>query len=122
MWIDVFIVAMVLWVPLAFAVSSVRAAIGSGGRVWVLRDRVEVVVGAAECAAVLALGRALGPWDVVPPAVWGLGLGSALFALVLAVLTWSALPMLRSDRRPATRWAYLASEVVIASGLLILAA
>lgn len=122
MWFTVLVVALTLWVPLAFAVSSVRAAIGSGGQIWVLRDRVEVIIGAAESAAMLAIGRALGSWDVVPPAVWGLAVGTALFALVLAALTWSALPMLRPDRRPATRWAYLVSEVVVASGLLILAA
>jgi O-antigen/teichoic acid export membrane protein len=120
MWIDVAIVAVVLWFPLAFAVSSVRAATGSDGTVWVLRERAEVVTSAADCAAVLIIGRALGPWDALTPAVWGLALATALFALILAAWTWPALPLLRPGSRPARRWASVALELAFVALLLVL--
>jgi hypothetical protein len=122
MWLDIGIVAVVLWFPLAFAVSGIRAWSGSEGTFWQLRDRVDVVTGAAECAGVLAIGGALGPWHLVPPAVWGLALWLALIGLLAGVLAGSALPAYRPGARPWSRRLALVLDVAAAAFLIVLVA
>lgn len=133
MWIDLVVVALVLWFPLAFAVSAWRRVVGTAGtggaagtvgtggprpRAWSLRDRADVVIGAAECAGVLAVGRAIGAWDAVPAAVWTAALALALFALLLSALVWRRLPWVRDGARARLRWANVAGEVAFAAFLV----
>jgi hypothetical protein len=118
--VPVFLVTLMFWVPIAFAASALRLTTGSGATWWVLRDRVDVITGTAESVGVLAITWALGPWDVVPPAAWGLALGTAVFALLLGVRAWSDLPPRRPGSGRATRWGTAGIDIAIAVGLIVL--
>ena len=114
------ILVLTLWTSLTFAARGVRTEAGAGGRVWVLSDRVDVVIWATECTAMLAVARAVGPWDVVPPMIWGVALGLAVLGLLLGLWSWPRLRWLRTDSRPTGRVLLAGLEVLVAGTLVVL--
>jgi hypothetical protein len=119
-WAPIVVVVVMVWFSIAFTVSAIRTGLGSSGRVWVFQDRIDVVKGAADCLWMLVLTRAIGPWEVIPPAVWGLGLGLAVLGLLVGIRGWSGLPVRKPDSRPVGRWLSGAADVALAAVLVAL--
>ena len=115
------VVALVLLfaIPVAFAISALRRALGRPAWAWArLADRADVVSQASESVLILLLGRALLPWHRLPDVLWVLALFVAVFAVVVAGLLWPRLPLTRPGARTPVRWAGSATSA-LAAGLAL---
>lgn len=87
-------ITLLIWFPVAFAWAAARAG-RPGGR----QDRCRLLAGIGTAALGLAFGRALVPWDVVSPALWGVAAAIATWGAITAGLVWSRLPTVEGKRR-----------------------
>lgn len=109
-WIGI---ALLLWFPLSFARAAARA-----GRPGGAKDRRALMTSGGGAAVGLAVGLAWGPWDVVPPALWGAGAAVTAWGLITAARAWPQLPTVLGSR-PRLRLA--ASGVGLALSVLVVA-
>lgn len=89
-WIGI---AVLLWLPATFAWAAARA-----GRPGGARDRRTLMTGVGGAAVGLAGGLAFVPWDIVPPALWGVGAAVSAWGLITAARAWPRLPTVVGTR------------------------
>lgn len=91
------VVALLLGLPAVFARTAARAGHPKGPR-----DRCALLTRVGGSAVALAIGRALVPWDLVPPALWGAAAAITAWAVITAVRAWPQMPTV-VGRRPRLR-------------------
>ncbi len=108
----VVVVVLLLGYPVAFAVRA-----GLAGRRGGLPDRAGVVGDLAGALAAVVLTHRLGPWQVLPPLLWGLPVAAPAFGALAGALAWRALPVV-TGRRPRWRLADAGLSAAVGAGLL----
>lgn len=91
--LDWLFVAVPFWFAVSFAWTT-AAARRPQGKV----DRCALLSGLAMAAVGLAFGRALGPWDTVPPALWGVAVAITAWGVLTAIQVWPRVPAVRGTR------------------------
>jgi hypothetical protein len=107
-----------LWYPAAFLRTAVRAGREGAGRDSA--ERLTLVDGFLAALLALLFAWLWVPWQVVPPALWGVLVGVVGYGVVRAAEAWRAAPWVRGDR-PATRVAGTAGGGLFIAALFVLA-
>lgn len=109
-WIGI---AGLICFPAAFAWAAART-----GRRGGLPDRCRLLTGAATAAFGLVLGRAVVPWDVVAPALWGAAAAVTAWGAITAALVWPRLPAVHGAR-PRLRLAGTGLELALSIAVVV---
>lgn len=89
---------LVLAVGLGFA-AALAVRVARTGRSGGLTDRRSLVDGVVTAVAGLAAVWLLGPWGVVPAALWAVPVALTCYAMLRAVPLWRGLPWVAGRRR-----------------------